>query len=78
MPEPPKKPTIDERLEALTMNVELLADSARDLRAVVEAEISRGHERDELQRQRGERDKQYLKAIADILKHWANGEDNNA
>lgn len=70
MPEPPQKPTIDERLEILTINVKLLASSTRDLRATVEAQISRSHERDE-------RDRQYLKAIADVLKHWANGDDTH-
>lgn len=73
MPEPPKKPTIDERLEALTMHLELLSDSTRDLRAVVEAEIARDRKRDERQKEREERDRKYLNAIGDVLKHWANG-----
>lgn len=66
--------TIDERLEklvgrheALAQSVELLAGSTRDLRAIIEAEMSRNRERDE-------RDRQYLSAIADVLKHWANGD----
>lgn len=66
--------TIDERLEklvgrheAMAESVELLAASTRDLRAVVEAQIQRGRERDE-------RDRQYLSLIADVLKQWANGE----
>jgi hypothetical protein len=65
--------TIDERLEklvgrheALAQSVELLAASTRDLRAVVEAQIARERERDE-------RDRQYLRALADVLKQWANG-----
>ena len=80
MPEHPQKPTIEERFEkllerheALSMNLELLADYSRDLRAVVEAEISRDRERDQRQREREERDRKYLTALADVLKHWANG-----
>lgn len=69
------KPTIDERLAALTMNVELLAGSTSDLRAVIVAQIDRDREREERDRKREERDRKYLNLVADILKHWANGEE---
>lgn len=72
------KPTIDERLEALTMNleivtrdVEMLAGSAKDLRASVEATLTR-------QRGERERDAQYLRLIGEILSRWANGENGQA
>lgn len=75
--------TIDERLEklverheALRESVELLAGSTSDLRAVIEAETQRGRERDQLDRDRLARDREYLKLIADVLKHWANGQEN--
>lgn len=84
MPDEDRTPlTIDQRLEklverheALSQTVELLADSTRDLRAVVEAEIGRGRERDQRQHERDERDRKYLLALSDVLKHWANGDDN--
>jgi hypothetical protein len=63
-----------ERHEALSQTVELLAGSTRDLRAVVEAQIARDREHDEQGRDRRERDRQYLRTIADVLKHWANGD----
>lgn len=52
--------------KALAESVELLAASARDLRATVEAEVQRDRERDQ-------RDQKFLGLIADVLKHWANG-----
>lgn len=73
--------TIDERLdrlverhEALAQSVDLLVGSTRDLRVIAEAALRRGEdERVRAQEQR-ERDAQYLRAISEILKHWANGE----
>lgn len=74
MPDEDRAPlTIDQRLEklverheALSQTVELIAASTRDLRVVVEAEIER-------QQQRNKRDRQYLKLVAAVLEHWANG-----
>ena len=67
--------TIDERLErlverheALAQSVDLLVLSSRDLRAVAEAALRR-------QQEQRERDAQYLRAISEVLKHWANGEE---
>lgn len=66
--------TIDERLdrlverhEALAQSVDLLVHSVRDLRAVAEAGLIR-------QQERRDRDAQYLRAISEVLKHWANGD----
>jgi hypothetical protein len=67
--------TIDERLEALVerhealaQSVDLLVLSSRDLRAVAEAALRR-------QQEQRERDAQYLRAIGEVFKHWANGEE---
>ena len=78
MNEENNKPTIDERLAALTMNVELLAGSTSDLRAIVVARIDRDREREERDRKREERDRKYLNLVADILKQWANDEETES
>lgn len=74
--------TIDERLErlverheALAESVDMLVASTRDLRAVAEAALRRGEEERARQREQRERDAQYLRAISEVLKHWANGEN---
>lgn len=66
--------TIDERLEklverheALAQSVDLMVGSMRDLRVIAEAALTR-------QQEQRERDAQYLRAISEVLKHWANGE----
>jgi hypothetical protein len=58
------KAPIDERLEALAQSVELLAGSTRDLRAVAEATLER-------QKEQHERDVQFMRLIADVLRQWA-------
>ena len=63
-----QNPTIDERLAALTMNVELTAASVHDLAATVRAMVERDSER-------RERDRTYLNALADLLRHWGNGRE---
>jgi len=55
--------------KALAETVELLAASARDLRAVVEARIGR-------ERARDERSGRYLDMLAGVLKAWAEDHDN--
>lgn len=62
-----QKPTIDERLQALTMNLELEAASVKDLRVVAETMLAR-------QRERSERGAKYLALIGDILRQWAEEE----
>jgi hypothetical protein len=60
---------IDERLAALALSVELLARSASDLRAVVEAQLVR-------ERERRESDTKFIALIADVLKQWGtNGKE---
>jgi hypothetical protein len=58
----------EERHKALAESVELLAGSTHDLRAVIEAQLAR-------ERERRERDRQFLNAIADVLKAWARNGD---
>jgi len=50
--------------KALAESVEMLARSARDLRAVVEAQVGR-------ERARDERSSRYLDMLAGVLKAWA-------
>ena len=57
------------RHEALAESVELLRGSVSDLTASVHAMVRNTHER-------GERDRQYLEALADLLKFWAQGGAN--
>ena len=55
---------LEQRHKALAESVELLAASARDLRRVVEAQLTREHERHT-------RDQKFLGLIAEVLKEWA-------
>jgi hypothetical protein len=56
-------------LAALALSVELLARSASDLRAVVEAQLVR-------ERERRESDTKFIALIADVLKQWGtNGKE---
>jgi hypothetical protein len=50
--------------KALAETVEMLAASAHDLRAVVEAQVAR-------ERARDERSSRYLTMLADVFKAWA-------
>ena len=60
---------ITTRHEALAESVELLRGSLSDLTASVHAMVRDTHER-------AERDRQYLDAIADLPKFWAEGRHN--
>jgi len=56
--------------KALAESVEMLAASARDLRAVVEAQIGR-------ERARDERSGRYLTMLADVFKAWSEDHRHN-
>jgi hypothetical protein len=56
--------------KALAESVELLAGSAHDLRAAVEAQVAR-------ERLREERSSRYLDMLAGVLKAWAEDQRRN-
>ena len=58
--------TIDQRIEAIAMNLELLSGSVSDLTASVHALVARD-------REQNERDREYMLVLSEVLKAWANG-----